>query len=204
MLIAFDYQTYLCLPTIIPLLFYLLAHANAVINPMLYFVFINGFRNELKRNAKWLCNWSSKTDSNKSRSATFSRLTTFFKSRSTKLSRNQNVSDEPTLQTKQQSPKPLRSTPESPLRMISKTDRTNNALSTETEADIHSQPSTFRPLQIERNLGRDMGDWEPQRSFESIQSSRGLTLKSYVNRAYETDLNNRVPKSLPWKFNTFV
>ncbi|XP_048578421.1 galanin receptor 2b isoform X2 [Nematostella vectensis] len=47
LLIAFDYQQYLCLPNVVPLTFYLLAHANAAINPFMYIIFIENFRNAL-------------------------------------------------------------------------------------------------------------------------------------------------------------
>ncbi|KAK3701534.1 hypothetical protein QZH41_007901 [Actinostola sp. cb2023] len=80
MLIAFDFQTYLCLPTAVPLVFYLLAHTNAAINPLLYFIFISGFRNELKRNAKAFWNWATKSRQESSHST--STWLTFFKSRS--------------------------------------------------------------------------------------------------------------------------
>lgn len=196
MLIAFDYQTYLCLPSIVPLLFYLLAHANAVINPLLYFIFINAFRNELKRNVKRLCGWPSKNRRQRGRFTTFSRLTTFFKSRSTTLDHNL----DPTDQTYQTSPK-FRST-ESPNIDTIATGQTNEAITTEAEIDIHKKPSTIRPLQFERGLGR-----RRRFSFESGPTSpRRLTLSSHVNKAFEKDLSRGDFKSasLPWKFNTFV
>lgn len=87
MLIAFDFQTYLCLPTAVPLVFYFLAHANAAINPLLYFIFISGFRKELKKKASVFWNWAT----TKSEATTSSTWLSYLRSRSHSLRRRKNT-----------------------------------------------------------------------------------------------------------------
>ena len=48
-LVTFDFKTYSCLPTSLILTFYFMTHANTAINPCMYFIFNESFREALKQ-----------------------------------------------------------------------------------------------------------------------------------------------------------
>lgn len=144
MLIAFDLDAYRRLPAALPLVFYLLAHANAAINPLLYFVFISGFRKELKKKTKRL--WRFVT--------TLTDLSSLSKQRKQSHSDYQFQNNN---RTPGQSPEPNSSTPEPFLKTlnIDTAGSTNRGLSMDIEfyvtGTLYDQPDSSPTLSLNRD-----------------------------------------------------
>lgn len=51
-LVTFDFKTYSCLPTSLVLTFYFITHANTAINPCLYLIFNDSFREAFKQQVR--------------------------------------------------------------------------------------------------------------------------------------------------------
>lgn len=204
MLIAFDFKTYQCLPTAVPLVFYLLAHANAAINPLLYFIFISGFRNELKRKAVGVWNWAT----TKTESSTTSSWMSYFRSRSPSIRRRRSNHRNYTYQNNDKTFDKNNVANHVTTEPCLKSLDVDNADSKKQElsVDVHvnnarSLPDPSPPLPTKKGWVR--GSKGHSRSYSS---SRSLKATSYTNNAFDTGNNNMLAKSssLPWKLSTFV